>query len=419
MIIKNIFKSGNHMLWLCIFSAMLVPLNSTMIATILPDICRSFNLSMDVLTLYLIDLYLIINLFMQIIGGKIGDRFGKEIVLRLGYLLMIFGSFTSWLCTGFVMLAVGRVILAIGGALIIPNTIALLCDVNQNAGKRDFLGILNACLGFAAGFGPLVSGMIADMYGWQAIFIFNIPVLFLSYVGIIRNKYSRNLISIGVVDNSSKNIKISNKKYYNFNILIGCLSVYSQNMILYGLLILIPFYFSDSFNKTSFVIGKIIFVMTVCMAFSTLLVSRLKHDRRGRYLVLIEMILTLLGMIFLILSMVLIRTDILLFSLFLIGISVGAGYGSSQILILKSAAPESRGLMSGIGSAARYFGAITGAGVYAAIYEGSNFVTHINKAILCALTYFCFFILFLIVIALLIKRDSNNQLLVSKKLSFE
>jgi MFS family permease len=152
----------------------LVPLNSTMLVIALPFIARDAGTDLAEAS-WLVTTYLIAMAALQPIGGRIGDRYGRR-VLMLGA-LAYFGlaSIGASLAHGLVPLAFFRLQQAVAGALIVPNGMGIL---RRAAGDRAGMhfGLIGAISGTAASIGPLLGGLLVAI-DWRLVFLVNVPIV--------------------------------------------------------------------------------------------------------------------------------------------------------------------------------------------------------------------------------------------------
>ena len=97
--------------------------------------------------------YLVAAIVLQSPGGKLGDRLGHWRILAVGQVLTAIGALIGSLAATLGMLAVARVLMAAGGAAIVPATVALLrIEVPPQRRGRAF-GLFGAVMSLAAGSG--------------------------------------------------------------------------------------------------------------------------------------------------------------------------------------------------------------------------------------------------------------------------
>ncbi len=150
-------------------------LDSTIIATALPTMARSFGydpVRMNVaLTSYLLSLTVFIPA-----SGWIADRFGTRTVFRAAIVVFSFGSILCGLSTGLIELVAARVLQGLGGAMMVPVGRLLLL---RTAAKTELVAAM-AWLTMPALLGPVVGpplgGFIVTYFNWRWTFFINIPI---------------------------------------------------------------------------------------------------------------------------------------------------------------------------------------------------------------------------------------------------
>lgn len=161
-------------------SAALAPLNSTMVAVALPEMSRTLHEESGVLRQALATSYLLTSIVLQSPGGKLGDRLGHRRALGLGQLLLTVGSMLAWFWPDLVGLTLARVVMATGGAIVVPSATALLrTELPPEVRGRAF-GMFGAVMGLSAGLGPTLGAALVGRFGWTSIFLANVPILALS-----------------------------------------------------------------------------------------------------------------------------------------------------------------------------------------------------------------------------------------------
>ncbi|WP_438002270.1 MFS transporter [Sorangium sp. So ce185] len=161
-------------------SAALAPLNSTMVAVALPEMARTLRADSGALRQALVTSYLLSGIVLQSPGGKLGDRLGHRRALGLGQLVLSVGAALAYLWPVVPALATARVLMAAGGAIVVPSATALLrTELPPEVRGRAF-GAFGAVMGVAAGTGPTIGALLVGSFGWTSIFLANVPVLLLS-----------------------------------------------------------------------------------------------------------------------------------------------------------------------------------------------------------------------------------------------
>ncbi len=152
----------------------LVWVTASDISLALPTIGRELGGSMDTLQWAVNGYFLAGSLI--IVGGKLGDIFGRRLVFSLGTLLILAGSIVAGLAQGAPMLIAGRVIEGVGAALILPTALAIVAVTFEGRQRDTAIGAWIATCWGAQALGPLVGGLLIAALSWQWIFWMNLPI---------------------------------------------------------------------------------------------------------------------------------------------------------------------------------------------------------------------------------------------------
>ncbi|SMC02125.1 Predicted arabinose efflux permease, MFS family [Sulfobacillus thermosulfidooxidans DSM 9293] len=159
-----------------IMASILIPLNSTMIATELDPIAQSLSTSLSSVV-WIVTTYLIIMAAVQPISGKLGDLYGSKRLLNLGLWLFLLFSVIGALIPDFPALIAARLGQALGGALVIPNAIAMARHSFHEDSLRHNLGLIGMAQGLGAATGPFLGSLLIQLGGWPAMFWVNVPMI--------------------------------------------------------------------------------------------------------------------------------------------------------------------------------------------------------------------------------------------------
>jgi EmrB/QacA subfamily drug resistance transporter len=159
-------------------TAILAPLNTTMIAVALPSIIEEFDSNLETAG-WLVTGYLIALAALQPVTGKLGDRLGRRPLMLIGLVAFAVVSIAASFAPNIGILIVLRVLQAVSGAIVLPNGLALLREVISVERRAASFGLLGAAIGIAAGLGPIVGGLMVAVADWRAVFYINVPLIVL------------------------------------------------------------------------------------------------------------------------------------------------------------------------------------------------------------------------------------------------
>jgi EmrB/QacA subfamily drug resistance transporter len=156
-------------------------LDLAIIGPALPAIQAEFGMQTRGLA-WLFNLYVLGQLVGTPILAKLSDRLGPRpiyissiLLFAAGSVLMVFGQDPLWLF-------VGRAVQGFGGAGIFPVAVKVIGDVFPPEKRGPALGMLGAVFGLAFLIGPVLGGLLLD-YGWQWLFLINVPIAALLIIG--------------------------------------------------------------------------------------------------------------------------------------------------------------------------------------------------------------------------------------------
>lgn len=166
---------------LCI-SVFLAVVDNTIVNVALPRISEQLHTSSGQLQ-WIVDAYSLVFASMLLIGGNIGDRFGRKGTLQVG--LVTFAAFSAFagLSGSVHELIVARALMGIAGALIFPATLAIITNVFTDHRERaTAVGIWTGIVGLAVALGPLTGGWLLGHFWWGSVFFVSLPIAGLALV---------------------------------------------------------------------------------------------------------------------------------------------------------------------------------------------------------------------------------------------
>lgn len=115
--------------------------------------------------------------------GALGDRFGHKRMFIAGLVVFGWASLGAAFSPSPGVLIAARVALAVGAAMMMPATLAIIRHVFEDARERALaFGIWAAIASGGAAFGPVVGGVLLEHFWWGSVFIINVPIVVLALV---------------------------------------------------------------------------------------------------------------------------------------------------------------------------------------------------------------------------------------------
>lgn len=151
--------------------------------------------------LWILNAYLLMLAALILIGGALGDRVGRKKVFAAGIVLFIASSLLCGLAASTGLLIVSRVFQGMGGALMIPGSLAILSANFPSHLRGRAIGTWSAATTVVMIAGPVLGGLLADLGLWRAVFLINLPIGLLALVLLItRVPESRAETTVGSLD---------------------------------------------------------------------------------------------------------------------------------------------------------------------------------------------------------------------------
>jgi EmrB/QacA subfamily drug resistance transporter len=171
-----------HILIITSVSMMLVAMDVTIVSVALPGIRADFQ-EPDALLAWVFTAYNITFAALLLVGGKLGDRMGHRNAFLIGLVLFAIASLTAAVAPGIWVLIAGRVVQAMGSALIYPASLALLLNQFPPSRRSMAIGVWGGVAGLGGAIAPTLGAILVEAGGWRAVFFINLPFIVGALIG--------------------------------------------------------------------------------------------------------------------------------------------------------------------------------------------------------------------------------------------
>jgi EmrB/QacA subfamily drug resistance transporter len=153
----------------------MILLDTTIVNIAIPSIIDGLHSSLDQI-LWVLNAYILVYAVLLITASRLGDRYGQRNLFVAGLAVFTIASALCGLAQDTNQLIAGRVIQGIGGALLTPQTLAVISVMFPPARRGTAMGIWGAVAGLATVAGPTLGGFLITNVDWRWIFYVNLPI---------------------------------------------------------------------------------------------------------------------------------------------------------------------------------------------------------------------------------------------------
>jgi EmrB/QacA subfamily drug resistance transporter len=165
---------GRWIVVITVLGSGIVFLDSTVVNVALPTIGRDFHTGLADLQ-WILDSYLLTLGALVVLGGSLGDLFGRRRMLVIGLTVFALASAACGLAPNAPILIVARAVQGAGGALLVPGCLAILSSAMHPDDRGRAIGAWSGLSGAWTAIGPFLGGWLVDDASWRLVFLINPP----------------------------------------------------------------------------------------------------------------------------------------------------------------------------------------------------------------------------------------------------
>jgi len=191
---------GRWVLVITVLGSGIASLDATVVNIALPTIGREFHTGIAALQWVITGYTLTLAAFL-LIGGSLGDHFGRKKIFLIGIVWFALASAACGFAPNALFLILTRLIQGVGAALLTPGSLAILEASFVPADRGRAIGAWSGLSGVAVAAGPLIGGYLISAASWRWIFFINVPIaVVVVALGLRHVPESRDPAATGKID---------------------------------------------------------------------------------------------------------------------------------------------------------------------------------------------------------------------------
>ena len=156
--------------------AVLAFVDATIVNVAFPDIASDFEGTSLATISWVLNAYNIVFAAFIVAAGRIADLLGRKRLFEWGIVIFTLASLLCAAAPSIGLLVAARVIQAIGAAIVVPASLALVLEAFPQRERSHGVALWSAVAALAAGLGPSLGGILVEAAGWRLVFLVNLPV---------------------------------------------------------------------------------------------------------------------------------------------------------------------------------------------------------------------------------------------------
>jgi EmrB/QacA subfamily drug resistance transporter len=168
-------SAGPWVLAATILGSSMAFIDGTVVNVALPALQASLNATV-VDVQWVVESYALFLAALVLVGGSLGDRFGRRLIYAIG--VGLFAAASAWcgLAGTVGQLIIARAIQGIGGALLVPGSLAIISASFREEARGRAIGTWSGFTSITAAIGPVLGGWLIEHASWRAAFFINLPI---------------------------------------------------------------------------------------------------------------------------------------------------------------------------------------------------------------------------------------------------
>jgi EmrB/QacA subfamily drug resistance transporter len=184
-------------------TVLIANLDNTVLNVALPTLVRDLHASSSDLQ-WITDAYIIVFAGLLLAAGSLADRVGRKKTFLAGLVIFAGGSATAAFSHAVTTLIAARAGMGVGGALMIPSTLAIISTMFRDATERQrAISLWSGTSGLGVALGPIIGGLLLAHFWWGSVFLINVPIAAVGFIAAIwlvpdsRNEHAKAPDALG------------------------------------------------------------------------------------------------------------------------------------------------------------------------------------------------------------------------------
>jgi EmrB/QacA subfamily drug resistance transporter len=167
--------SGNWVLVATILGSSMAFIDGTVVNVALPSLQKELQATVAEVQ-WVVEAYSLLLSALILVGGSLGDHFGRRKIYAADVVLFTLASVGCGLSPNITTLIIARSIQGIGGALLVPGSLAIISASFKSERRGRAIGTWSGFTSITSAFGPALGGWLIDNVSWRAVFFLNLPL---------------------------------------------------------------------------------------------------------------------------------------------------------------------------------------------------------------------------------------------------
>lgn len=166
---------GRWVLAATILASSMAFIDGTVVNVALPFLQKDLNATAIGIQ-WVVEAYSLFLSALLLVGGSLGDRFGRRRIFDIGVVIFAISSAGCGLAASIEQLIVARAVQGIGGALLVPGSLALISSSFDEDKRGKAIGTWSGFSAITTAIGPVLGGWLVEHLSWRAAFFLNLPL---------------------------------------------------------------------------------------------------------------------------------------------------------------------------------------------------------------------------------------------------